>query len=70
MTLIRAATVYGKKVQTNLIGGIVAGLGALKHPATLSTDEQQKIENNVKMIEQTKSAAADAVNDAAAAAGK
>jgi hypothetical protein len=49
---------------------IVAGLGALKHPATLSTDEQQKIENNVKMIEQTKSAATDAVNDAAAAAGK
>ena len=31
---------------------------------------QQKIENNVKMIEQTKSAAADAVNDAAAASGK
>lgn len=36
-----------------IVAGVVAGLGALKHPATLSTDEQQKIENNVKMIEQT-----------------
>ncbi|WP_407545160.1 CapE family protein [Priestia sp. HNGD-A6] len=53
-----------------IVAGVVAGLGALKHPATLSTDEQQKIENNVKMIEQTKSAATDAVNDAAAVSGK
>ncbi|WEZ07972.1 CapE family protein [Priestia flexa] len=35
-----------------IVAGVVVTLGTLKHPTTLSTIEEQKIEKNLKMMEQ------------------